>query len=121
MPELARLPATDHAGLQATIDRDGGVIALDFLPPRKTAALRRDFERAMEGMEWGYNDEGKPEAFSGFTTKRFHGLFEDVDRLRTLAIGHTLHVDAFDDAFEALVDLAAIPVDAQAVLAHLEP
>ena len=76
MPELARLPATDHTGFQAAIDRDGGVIALDFLPPHKTAALRRDFEQAMQGMEWGYNDEGTPEAFSGFTTKRFHGLLK---------------------------------------------
>ena len=60
MPELARLPATDLTGLHAAIDRDGGVIALDFLPPHKTAALRRDFEQAMQDMDGVTTTKARP-------------------------------------------------------------
>jgi ectoine hydroxylase-related dioxygenase (phytanoyl-CoA dioxygenase family) len=76
MAELQRVAASDHAGQLAAIERDGGVIALDFLPAEQVATLRGDFERAMTRMVWGHNDEADPEAFSGFTTKRFHGLLK---------------------------------------------
>jgi ectoine hydroxylase-related dioxygenase (phytanoyl-CoA dioxygenase family) len=76
MPHLARIPATDSHALQAAIERDGGVIALDFLPPADVSGLRADFLLAMDSMVWGHNDEAAPESFSGFTTKRFHGLLK---------------------------------------------
>jgi ectoine hydroxylase-related dioxygenase (phytanoyl-CoA dioxygenase family) len=74
MPDLTRLPADDHGGLLAAIARDGGAIALDFLPPGAVAELRADFERAMADMVWGHNDDDHPDEFSGLTTKRFRGL-----------------------------------------------
>jgi ectoine hydroxylase-related dioxygenase (phytanoyl-CoA dioxygenase family) len=79
MAELERLAAANHTGLLAAIERDGAVIALDFLPAATITQLREDFERAMAGMVWGHNDEARPEAFSGFTTKRFHGLLKYSD------------------------------------------
>ncbi len=79
MAELERLPASDRTGLLAAMERDGGVIALDMLPCATIAQLRADFERAMAGMVWGHNDEAQPDAFTGFTTKRFHGLLKYSD------------------------------------------
>jgi Phytanoyl-CoA dioxygenase (PhyH) len=71
---LARVPAQDTDALLAALERDGGVIALDYLPTPRIRQLRSDFERAMAGMEWGHNDDDHPDAFSGLTTKRFRGL-----------------------------------------------
>jgi ectoine hydroxylase-related dioxygenase (phytanoyl-CoA dioxygenase family) len=76
VPQLARLPAADTHDLLAAIERDGGVIALDFLPTIQVERLRNDFDRAMAGMRWGHNDEDEPTEFSGFATKRCHGLLK---------------------------------------------
>jgi ectoine hydroxylase-related dioxygenase (phytanoyl-CoA dioxygenase family) len=86
MSELRQLPATGSDALLDAIDRDGGVIALDFLSAPRLAELRADIERAMAGMQWGHNDEDAPDAFSGLTTKRFRGLpkySDHVERLLT--------------------------------------
>ncbi len=90
MAELQRVAASDRAGQLAAIERDGGVIALDFLPPPTVATLRGDFERAMAGMAWGHNDEAQPESFSGFTTKRFHGLLKYSDAVTDVLTGARL-------------------------------
>jgi ectoine hydroxylase-related dioxygenase (phytanoyl-CoA dioxygenase family) len=71
---LTRVPADDTDALLAALERDGGAIALDYLPAPQLRTLRGDFERAMAGMAWGHNDDDHPDEFSGLTTKRFRGL-----------------------------------------------
>src|SRR5262245_6491393 len=70
MADLTRLPGTaslDEA--VAVIERDGGVIVEDFLPPATIAELEVDLLPRIEACSVGRDE------FSGFRTRRMSALF----------------------------------------------
>src|SRR5262249_57820991 len=70
MADLTRLPGTATLDeVIAVIERDGGVIVEDFLPPAIIAELKADLLPKLETCSAGRDE------FSGFKTRRMSALF----------------------------------------------
>ena len=68
--DLTRLPgAASQGDVIAAIERDGGVIVEDFLPPPILGKLKADLLPKLESCSVGRDD------FSGFRTRRMSALF----------------------------------------------
>lgn len=81
MTALAHVEATDVAGIEAALARDGACIALGVLPDGLCQALLDDFAPYLEAMDWGQDDLGYRDEFYGTRTKRLHGLFSRSSRM----------------------------------------
>jgi len=81
MTALDHIEATDVAGIEAALARDGACIALGVLPEALCQALLDDFDPHLEAMDWGLDDLGYRDEFYGTRTKRLHGLFSRSSRM----------------------------------------
>lgn len=76
MPDLTHLPgAAALEDVIAVIDRDGGVIIDDYLPPAIIDELKADLLPRIAARHVGRDD------FSGFRTRRMSGLFDKTRRV----------------------------------------
>src|SRR5687768_4290266 len=76
MADLTRLPgAASLDEVVAVIERDGGVIVEDFVPPAIVAELKADLLPKVEACSTGRDD------FSGFRTRRMSNLFAKTRRV----------------------------------------
>src|SRR5262245_59696455 len=81
MPDLTRLPeAASLDEVIAVIERDGGVIVEDFLPPAIIAELKADLLPKIEACSAGRDE------FSGFRTRRMSALFAKSRRVADVVI-----------------------------------
>lgn len=88
MPDLTRLPGTASLDeVIAVIERDGGVIVEDFLPPAIIAELKADLLPKIEACSAGRDD------FSGFRTRRMSALFAKSRRVADV-VTHPLFLGA---------------------------
>jgi len=88
MTDLTRLPGTTSLEtLIATIERDGGAIVHDFMPPATIAALKADLLPRIETRGTGRDD------FSGFRTRRMSALFDKSRHVGDLIV-HPLFLGA---------------------------
>lgn len=88
MPDLTRLPgAASLDQVIAVIERDGGVIVEDFLPPAIIAELKKDLLPKMQACSVGRDN------FSGFKTRRMSALFAKSRRVADVAT-HPLFLGA---------------------------
>ncbi len=60
--------------IEAALDRDGAALVHDFLDPAQVDALVSDFRPHLDDAPWCNTDDGEPDVFFGFQTKRLHGL-----------------------------------------------
>lgn len=74
--QLSSFPVgTPIEEIVATIARDGGAIANDFLSPDTIDELVRDMTPHLEAVDWCNTDDDQlGDKFFGFRTKRLHGL-----------------------------------------------
>jgi ectoine hydroxylase-related dioxygenase (phytanoyl-CoA dioxygenase family) len=88
MADLRRLPGTVSLDeVIAVIDRDGGVIVDDFLPPAIIEELKADLLPTIEARSPGRDE------FSGFKTRRMSALFAKTRRVADVVI-HPLFLGA---------------------------
>ena len=88
MADLTRLPGTASLDeVLAVIERDGGVIVEDFVPPDTIAALKADLLPRIDACAVGRDD------FSGFRTRRMSALFAKTRRVADL-VTHPLLLGA---------------------------
>ena len=81
MTDLTRLPGTTSLDeVIAVIERDGGVIVEDFVPPAFIAELQADLLPKLDAYSPGRDD------FSGFKTRRMSALFAKTRRAADVAI-----------------------------------
>src|SRR5262244_3977767 len=88
MVDLTRLPGS--ASLEeviSLIERDGGVIVEDFLPPKIIDELKADLLPKIEARSAGRDD------FSGFRTRRMSALFDKSRRVADVVM-HPLFLGA---------------------------
>lgn len=88
MTDLTRLPGT--ASLDAVVDvieRDGGVIVKDFVPPALIAELKKDLLPEIAACSVGRDE------FSGFKTRRMSALFAKSRRVADI-VTHPLLLGA---------------------------
>jgi len=79
MPELVHFKRADPLEhIFAGLNRDGGVVIDGFIDAQVAEELATDFQRELEDVPWGNNDEPErsdaTDAFFGYRTKRLHGL-----------------------------------------------
>jgi len=88
MAELTRLPGTASLDeVVAVIERDGGVIVEDFMPPAIVAELKADLLPSLEMCSTGRDD------FSGLRTRRMSALFAKSRRVADV-VTHPLFLGA---------------------------
>jgi ectoine hydroxylase-related dioxygenase (phytanoyl-CoA dioxygenase family) len=88
MADLTRLPGTASLDeVIAVIERDGGAIVEDFLPPAIIAELKADLLPKIEACSPGRDD------FSGFRTRRMSALFAKSRRVADV-LTHPLFLGA---------------------------
>jgi hypothetical protein len=96
MAELTRLPGTTSLDeVIAVIERDGGVIVQDFVPPSIIAELKADLLPGLGACSTGRDD------FSGVRTRRMSALFAKSRRVADLVI-HPLFLGAAEHFVDRL-------------------
>jgi len=99
MSELTTLAsAASQAELIEVIERDGGVIVRDLIPPDTLARLNADLDGFVEACEPGSRDPGPIwQVFHGRNTKRFCGLAAKSKAFLDVLLDPTL--EAYGDHF----------------------
>ena len=123
MPELVHFKRTDPLDhIFADLNRDGAVVIDGFLDEEVVAQLATDFQRQLDDVPWGNNDEPDQseadDVFFGYRTKRLHGLIgcsSAFERVLTdefaLACAKRLLGDYSKDVILSTNELMAIGAD----------
>ena len=76
MPELQQVDVNDRKGILQALERDGGLVILNYLSDERLERVRNALATAISGLPWCNTYHAYEDEFFGHKTKRLHGLLQ---------------------------------------------